>query len=413
MGRTTDLGNGTDVAVADPSELRVRSEHDKGGVIKASFYRPELDVLRFCAFLAVFLFHVLPDHVSKLPSIHSDTVKDLIVCMTGSLSFGVCLFFILSAYLITTLLLREEHATHTINLPEFYVRRILRIWPLYLFALVVAFAACTLTRGFPGYKLVAAYLVFSGNLLSYFHLPADLVPLDTGHLWSISVEEQFYLIFPGLARITKLRFLPLLCTVFTVTSACALVHLSHGASKAAIWRNSFVQFMMFSAGVAIAAYFDNKPLPRFSVSLRAVILLFGLAGCFSAQYFCRVGQDHLFVSATQAVVGYLLVMISCSAYLFAFLGFSRRLPQSLIYLGKISYGLYVFHPWAVRLAAHFVTLGLGVPFEQGTGGGRWAAVKICLAALMTLGMAALSFHYLERPFLKLKKKFEVVSTRAA
>jgi peptidoglycan/LPS O-acetylase OafA/YrhL len=415
MGSTTTIRNGGSgkIAVKNLAGLAAEPKPLVSTRTGASFYRPELDALRFFAFFAVFLFHVLPDHVSKLPAIRNSVVKDVIVCLTSSLSFGVCLFFVLSAYLITTLLLREQHATNHVNLPDFYARRILRIWPLYLLALCLAFSACTLTRGFPGYKVIAAYLLFSGNLLGNFHLSVDIRPLEISHLWSISVEEQFYLVFPGVARVTKLRFLPLLCGVFTTAAIWGLIHLSHGnASKAEIWRSSFVQFMMFSAGVALAAYFENRPLPRFPVSGRAVILFFGAAACFSAQYFCRVGDDHLFVSARYAVIGYLLIMIGCSALLLAFLGFSGRIPSCLIHLGKISYGLYVFHRWALSLAAYVVTSFLHTPFERGTQGGPWALLKIVLAFIMTLGMAAFSYRFIEKPFLRIKKKFEVVSTRA-
>jgi peptidoglycan/LPS O-acetylase OafA/YrhL len=415
LGRTTVLED-HDYRQADttkPVTADIPSTKPKTTTGKPSFYRPELDALRFFAFFAVFLFHVLPDHVSKLPFIPNAVIRDIIVCVTASLSFGVCLFFVLSAYLITTLLLREHQTSNRINLREFYIRRILRIWPLYLAVISVAFVACTVSRGFPGYNVIAAYVFFSGNLLWNLHLSGDIRPLAIGHLWSVSVEEQFYLIFPSLARVTGTRFLNAICTVFTGVAIVALIHLSQvGLRKDEVWRNSFVQFMMFSAGVAIAAYFRRRPLPQFRVSIRIVIFLLGVAICFSAQYFCRVSDDHRFLSAGYAVAGYLLVMIGCSAFLLAFLGYVGRLPAVLTYLGKISYGLYVFHPWAIGLAAYFVTLALHVPFEQGTGGGRWAVVKILLASVLTLVMAALSYHLLEKPFLRMKKKFEVVSTRA-
>src|ERR1700733_16259701 len=92
----------------------------------ASFYRPGLDILRALAFLMVFVAHGLVWHLDKPTQIGA-------IARTGE--FGVCIFFFLSSYLITELLLREKRDTHTILIPAFYMRRILRIWPLY-FAMI-------------------------------------------------------------------------------------------------------------------------------------------------------------------------------------------------------------------------------------------------------------------------------------
>src|SRR5258708_24969859 len=87
-----------------------------------SFYRPGLDILRALAFLLVFVAHGLVSELDKPTQLGA-------IGRAGE--FGVCVFFFLSSYLITELLLREKRETHTIHIPAFYVRRILRIWPLY------------------------------------------------------------------------------------------------------------------------------------------------------------------------------------------------------------------------------------------------------------------------------------------
>src|ERR1700685_180016 len=91
-----------------------------------SFYRPGLDILRVLAFLLVFFAHGLIRHLDKPTQLGA-------IGRAGG--FGVCIFFFLSSYLITELLLREKSDTNTIRIPSFYVRRILRIWPLY-FAMI-------------------------------------------------------------------------------------------------------------------------------------------------------------------------------------------------------------------------------------------------------------------------------------
>ena len=106
------------------------------------FYRPELDALRFFAFLGVFIFHAAPRTMDFYDAAgYPHWLSGLLIPTFGAGAYGVDLFFALSAYLITSLLLCERAATGALDLCGFYVRRILRIWPLYL--VFVAFAAIT------------------------------------------------------------------------------------------------------------------------------------------------------------------------------------------------------------------------------------------------------------------------------
>jgi peptidoglycan/LPS O-acetylase OafA/YrhL len=94
-----------------------------------SFYRPELDTLRFFAFLGVFVFHMAPLTIETYEPL--GWIAPWLVAWFSSGAFGVDLFFALSAYLITTLLLREKETRGSLDVRNFYIRRILRIWPLY------------------------------------------------------------------------------------------------------------------------------------------------------------------------------------------------------------------------------------------------------------------------------------------
>src|ERR1700722_10910575 len=145
------------------------------------FYVPELDSLRFLAFLAVFVFHsrsYLP--YAGLPY----TLEKIIRAMDGTGAFGVDLFFVLSAYLITELLLKEKKATWSLDVPAFYLRRILRIWPLYFFFLAVA---ALLPLFDPtqhlGIKYLAGYSFLSGNWMFVLGGVPESVATP---LWSIS-----------------------------------------------------------------------------------------------------------------------------------------------------------------------------------------------------------------------------------
>ena len=109
-----------------------------GNTGKARFYQPKLDAVRFFAFLAVFLFHFshpVDFYVEHgVPRFVAQAANDLM----GAGVLGVDLFFVLSAYLITELLLREKRKTGTLDVPSFYLRRTLRIWPLYFFYIGLA-----------------------------------------------------------------------------------------------------------------------------------------------------------------------------------------------------------------------------------------------------------------------------------
>ena len=161
-------------------------------VTQPRFYFPELDILRFLAFLSVFIFH--------LPGYRGDFYAHLgfvgSVCLIGG--FGVDLFFALSAFLITRLLLDERRTTGRLEVRLFYMRRILRIWPLFFFFLGLTFvlsrsvylfamrisptSSATWTRGIPGLALLL------GNFVGATANPV-IAPL-----WSICAEEQFYLL---------------------------------------------------------------------------------------------------------------------------------------------------------------------------------------------------------------------------
>src|SRR5690242_12425872 len=136
------------------------------------FYRPELDVLRFFAFLGVFFYHLKPRSLppeilrhSALPLV--STIVRLGKDSMEAGNFCVDLFFVLSSYLITELLVREKETRGFLDVRAFYIRRILRIWPLYFFFIALAYA---LQWFIPGqsftWQYVLAFLLLCGNWIS-------------------------------------------------------------------------------------------------------------------------------------------------------------------------------------------------------------------------------------------------------
>src|SRR4029077_16699431 len=154
----------TTVVTARPEEAGTAARVER-------FYRPELDELRFFAFLGVFIFHAAPrtmDFYNAAGAPH--WLSNLLISTFGAGAYGVDLFFALGASLITSLLLRERAATGALDLRGFYVRRILRIWPLYLaFVAFAALAAMIIPQQQLPLRYVIGYCLLAGNWVYVFH----------------------------------------------------------------------------------------------------------------------------------------------------------------------------------------------------------------------------------------------------
>jgi peptidoglycan/LPS O-acetylase OafA/YrhL len=380
------------------------------------FYRPELDALRFCAFLLVFVHHSLLDNTGEAvfgKNSAASRALATVVPLVGHVgNFGMSLFFILSAYLITQLLLLELDRTGTVHVKDFYTRRILRIWPLYF-----SFLGLSIVLGWiwpdpfqvTGGR-IAAYLLLSGN---WYVIKHTFGPMSMNILWSISVEEQFYLLWPGLVFFGRQRSRILLATLaVSVVSLVSIALLGHaGCTNLSVWFNSLSQFLFFATGAQLALYSHTHKI-RWSGALRALAVAGGLVCWFFAVG--RLGiMLHLEspVPTLDLVAGYLLAALGTVLVFLAAVDLDRPVPQWLRYLGKISYGLYVFHMlmltctmWLLARMAH----GLGFH------GRSLIAVKMMvpLAALaFTIGLAAASYRWLETPFLRLRKRFTIVASR--
>ena len=381
--------------------MRIVSE-----TIVSKFYRPELDALRFLAFMAVFFHHCAPYRVA-MPS----AVWQRLFTVRYALGGGLCLFFLLSSYLITELLLRERANTNTIWLHGFYVRRGLRIWPLYALFLCFAYVFGRLEpfAPFQGSYLLR-YLLLAGNWAYYAHPTNN----PAGPLWSISVEEQFYLCWPILAKrfgrkglvIAAVSFIPV------ALAACIVFSVEAKAPGLAIWTASSTQFECFGLGALLAVILHGKRW-KIRLSSRLGLLASGLALWFYSEGFTHFQMlqnvpDRL--KSTQ-IIGFQSIVAGCGLVFLAALGSPvPRMFSVLVYFGKISYGLYVFHMLSFYIALRLFAFA---GYKQ-RGFATWSSFGVMSCALLiTVVLAATSYEFLEMPFLKLKKRFSVVSSREA
>ncbi|HVY35269.1 MAG TPA: acyltransferase [Caulobacteraceae bacterium] len=218
------------------------------------FYRPELDVLRLVAFSLVFMAHLLPRTTGAYQGHLPNTWARVAVAAVDAANFGLPLFFFLSAFLITELLFREQDKSGTVSIKDFAIRRTLRIWPLYLVGLGIGTAYLLLMKshgGEPGSALMLVmYTVMLGNW--YFAAGGRQWPSNpVTPLWSISVEEQFYAIWPVLIKIggRGSAIIASLCMLAVAVGVEGYLGAKGADPDVVVWTNTFVQFEFFACGV--------------------------------------------------------------------------------------------------------------------------------------------------------------------
>lgn len=364
----------------------------------ATFYRPELDVLRFFAFFAVFLCHTLYFPMDHFMGRHIPMwIAKLQISVARGGQYGVDLFFALSAYLITELLLRERDARGSIDTRSFYVRRILRIWPLYYFFVGLCVVIPFLN---PRHEFTLRYLIGFIFLAGNWVFVAFGYPYFAGiPLWSVSVEEQFYLLWPLIVRKLSVRGIGIVALVMIVAAnltriTMLLVH--SGAWN--IWINTFARLDPMAAGILLAVFLRGR-VPKLSIAARILLLVACTAGIGVTGHFSAGWGDG--TPWAGILISYPFIAVCSVGLLFGTIGIGIRL-RPIEYLGKISYGLYVYHQMCIWITDKVLHVRNGV---------LHMCLREVVALALTVVFASISYAVLERPFLSLKRKFTYVSSR--
>ena len=365
---------------------------------KKRYYRPELDVLRFFAFFCVFAHHTL--NVKSLGG-HFGAVA---TSVEVSLSFAVSLFFMLSAFLITTLLDLELECNGRIHVQAFYVRRTTRIWPLYYVFLCINLAiGMYLFSWRMSSSFVAAWLLMVGNWYMILQ-HAVLTPVTV--LWSVNIEEQFYLFCPWIVAVFRRKGLIAFSMATITISMATLFWMGHRhiVDDNSLRFNTLVELQYFAVGTVVAILIRRRDL-TVSPFVRATLFSLGFVCWISGTYFfdSRCQTAHLFWWSPASE--YALVNLGCLAFFFSFYGLSLgKAMRPFIYLGKISYGLYLYHIlFAVMVRGMF-------PDHDGV---AYKLARVSLSLGLTIITASASYAWLEKPFLRLKERFTFVPSRAA
>jgi peptidoglycan/LPS O-acetylase OafA/YrhL len=356
-----------------------------------AFYKPELDALRFFAFLAVLIHHTWPWTASGYPVTLQPSLSGVLAAAARAGGYGVDLFFCLSAYLITSLLIREVSFSGRLNVVAFWIRRALRIWPLYFAFVAAAFAAGRWSESprLPR-EYLPAFLCFGANWAFALRGLRDSI---VSPLWSVSIEEQFYLLWPLALSVVSWKRAASIAWGLLACALCTRVWLAaHTADHVATWFNSFARLDPIAAGILLATAPRALPLrPRMAWAAAA------MAGCVAVQFFF----PFEIASPWSSIFTYSIVAVCCAVMLQATIGVhigDGPAAKALIYAGKISYGLYVYHYAAIK-AVNIVRPAAGF------------LTTFAAAFVLTAAAAVLSYELFERHFLQLKRRFTVVESR--
>ena len=314
-------------------------------------------------------------------------------------AFGVSLFFVLSAYLITELLLREKELVGSLDVKSFYIRRLLRIWPLYFLFLALAAAMQWFVPGqHVGWRAGLAFSALAGNwYIVFVGFPSSVI----FPLWSVSIEEQFYLTWPLIVRrVSQATMVAFAVGLLALATATRFYLGAHHRWESEIWCNTLVQLDPIAAGILMAVLLRGA-VPQFSKLARAAMVVAGIACLAMAALYFGIKSDPL--TTWRIVLGYPAVALGGVLLVSAVLRDGARPAKPLVYLGRISYGLYVFHVLGLLISDKTVS-------DQTASLARYA-LRVLVAFALTVVMAAISYRWLETPFLKLKQRFTYVLSR--
>lgn len=368
-----------------------------------------LNGLRFFAAIAVVITHI---ELIKYQLGYSSIWRDnILVFELGSL--GVIFFFVLSGFLITYLLMQEKAVTQTIAVKKFYIRRILRIWPMYYLLVLLGFLVLpnihSINHPYLN-KLLDAN--FTPNFILYLLFLPNLafatfaaVP-HIGQTWSIGVEEQFYLLWPLIVKHSKnvLKVLLMVIGILIVLKVIVLVLCKQMPESSAlkIIKPFLAMTKMESMAIGgIGAYYlfngneKIKWLMNNGLMISAVIVILGLV------YFTPpIIQDAIYLVYS---VLFLVIILNVSSNPKSIFKLENRMFKML---GNISYGIYMYH----LIVIAFVFAGLNYLGMEINDSLISQLMVYSLTIIITIFVSILSYSYFEKRFLNLKHKFTIIKS---
>jgi len=347
---------------------------------------PALDGLRGVAVLMVIVSHF----IAYRPGPPAPRFFSLV----GSIgAMGVDLFFALSGFLITRILLRARGRPHFLK--NFYTRRVLRIFPLYygfLFGIYIVIPALHVVPMMSVRQQLWSWTYMQNVVMTFNPVPSANLWQWTPHFWSLAVEEHFYLVWPFLvshAHERRLQIILLGAIPFAILSRCIVIWSGYGPAYLTPCRIDTL-----AMGSLLAIAIENRErfgrLSRFATR----ILLIAIPSCLAALFLLSGRQLSVVQIFKDTVAGaffslVLLLVLNARPGQFLYAFFSNRV---LAACGKYSYGMYVIHLTIIGLLLQHL-------------GAIWPPLALLILVAVVFCAAALIWQFWERPFLSLKDHF--------
>ncbi len=358
----------------------------------SKYYFPQLDAVRGLSFLAVYFVHAFH------PDFGTGFFKEMLQYFYNNLALSIDVFFILSSFLLTWLGINEYKLKGNFSFVNYFIRRALRIWPLYILLMIFSFIVVPYAADYfqiPVTLPPAYYYLF---FISNFYLEGHVYFLR--FLWTLSVEEQFYLLWGLCLLVFQKRMLLSVLLLAAISIAYTIYAVQTGADG---YYNTLIYLFDFAVGIlaAVLMHQDSYIVVVFKKLTTIKGILFGLLLpvlfiiIFSITYFA----PNLFGQWADVIMRYVFIiytgffiidqMVNEKTFL------KLKSQRFLIYTGKISYGLYCFHG---------IVLTFGMAALQKLEINMHSVLRVLLFLCVNYLIASISYQFVERPFLKLKDK---------
>jgi len=341
-------------------------------ILKQSHY-PSLDGFRGVSIIFVIIFHI-------------NEGKNFLIFNGG---LGVAIFFVISGFLITTLLIKEKVKTKTISLKRFYIRRLLRIFPvayLYIFVVLLLNFIFKLHISFVTFVAAGLYIMNFSYFLKHYN------SIITQHFWSLSVEEQFYMFFPYLLKKNfKVYLWIIIFIVFLLPIILLLADYVHQLNTGIVYAGThyLIKFQSIAVGCLFSVlmfknYFNFTFISKYKVIINLLIIASFFFIQYDQNYSVKIVFTNLLISFLAA---YLIIsnLVHSSDFIFKFLN-----SKIMGFIGVLSYSLYIWQQLFTTTTKNLPPFMSKLPFN------------ICLLVIV----ACISYYFYEKKFLKLKDRFE-------
>lgn len=368
---------------------------------------PSIDALRMLCFLIVFLVHA---HETLWRSGREEKLYGVLSFVLRNGDLVVNLFFLISGFLITFLLLKERERTGTVHLKHFYYRRILRVWPLFYLTLFIGFVVTPLLKSFVGQPVsedanLWYYIFFINNFDLIRQWPGFPDALILIVLWTTAVEEQFYLVWPLMKYVNRKRLPLLFIVIIAVTLLFRSSYLSNNLYDHTVLRFHTLAVVSDMAWGALLAYYcsyDNAVFRLIKTLTKPQIL-----AIYIATLVCVLFRTEIFDSGAGRLMERLVIAFFFGAIVVeqnfaqrSFFKFSQL--KTITRMGQYTYGFYCLHFFFISIA--YVAMQKLAPVQNLTA----ALCATAAALLFTIIAGILSFRYFEQPFMRLKDKFAYI-----